>query len=86
MGGPDGRPGLAAIMAASPVPKPRPERTRWRWPSPPDRTPAPGPTARLHRAEPEAGAQHATWLELFYDLVFVVIVGELAHTLADEVS
>ncbi len=41
---------------------------------------------RLRTAEPESGSRHATWLELFYDLVFVVIVAELAHTLADDVS
>ena len=30
--------------------------------------------------------RHATWLELFYDLVFVAIIGELAHNLSQDVS
>ncbi|WP_241430848.1 low temperature requirement protein A [Halalkalicoccus jeotgali] len=30
--------------------------------------------------------RHATWLELFFDLVFVVAVAELAHTLGANVS
>lgn len=30
--------------------------------------------------------RHATWLELFYDLVFVVAVSQLAHKLSQEVS
>lgn len=30
--------------------------------------------------------RHATWLELFYDLVFVVAIAQLAHTLSDHVS
>ena len=31
-------------------------------------------------------ARHATWLELFFDLVFVVAVAELAHELSGDVS
>ncbi|MFC7203915.1 low temperature requirement protein A [Haloferax namakaokahaiae] len=31
-------------------------------------------------------ARHATWLELFFDLVFVVAVAELAHDLAADVT
>ncbi len=30
--------------------------------------------------------RHATWLELFFDLVFVVAVAELAHKLSDNIS
>ena len=30
--------------------------------------------------------RHATWLELFYDLVFVVAISQLAHKLSDDVS
>lgn len=30
--------------------------------------------------------RHATWLELFFDLVFVVAVAELAHTLVDHLT
>ena len=41
---------------------------------------------RLRTLEQTSGARHATWLELFYDLVFVVIVAELAHKLAEDVS
>jgi low temperature requirement protein LtrA len=29
---------------------------------------------------------HATWLELFFDLVFVVIISQLSHFLLHEVS
>jgi low temperature requirement protein LtrA len=34
----------------------------------------------------EAQPRHATWLELFYDLVFVVAVSQLAHNLSKDVS
>lgn len=34
----------------------------------------------------EEQPRHATWLELFYDLVFVVAVSQLAHELSDHVS
>lgn len=30
--------------------------------------------------------RHATWLELFYDLVFVVTVSQLSHYLLHDVS
>lgn len=30
--------------------------------------------------------RHATWLELFYDLVFVVVISHLAHSLGDDFS
>ena len=30
--------------------------------------------------------RHATWLELFYDLVFVVAISQLAHKLSGDVS
>ncbi|MGB7087772.1 MAG: low temperature requirement protein A [Phormidesmis sp.] len=42
---------------------------------------------RLRIYDAEAGEpRHATWLELFYDLVFVVAVSQLAHKLSGEVS
>lgn len=34
----------------------------------------------------EGEERHATWLELFYDLVFVVAVAELAHALSDHTN
>ena len=30
--------------------------------------------------------RHATWLELFYDLVFVVVISQLAHSLGEDFS
>jgi low temperature requirement protein LtrA len=36
--------------------------------------------------ENEAEPRHATWLELFYDLVFVVAVSQLAHNLSKNVT
>lgn len=41
---------------------------------------------RLYSSEGERGERHATWLELFFDLVFVVAIAELAHLLHDELS
>ncbi|WP_289501206.1 low temperature requirement protein A [Gloeocapsopsis sp. IPPAS B-1203] len=41
---------------------------------------------RLRIGEDSEGERHATWLELFYDLVFVVAVSQLAHNLNDDVS
>ncbi len=39
------------------------------------------------RTDEEQGLeQKATWLELFYDLVFVVVIAELAHTLSEEIN
>ena len=32
------------------------------------------------------GGRHATWLELFFDLVFVLAIAELAHYLHDHLS
>lgn len=47
-------------------------------------------TTRLPTADFDGGspteARHATWLELFYDLVYVVAVAVLAHQLSDDVS
>lgn len=37
-------------------------------------------------ADIEEELRHATWLELFYDLVFVVAVSQLAHKLSDHLS
>lgn len=42
------------------------------------------PQLRLDEGEP--GERRVSWLELFYDLVFVVVVAELAHYLAEHVS
>ncbi|WP_129115194.1 low temperature requirement protein A [Halegenticoccus tardaugens] len=39
----------------------------------------------LHDAEP-VPERHATWLELFFDLVFVVAVAELGHLLGENLS
>jgi low temperature requirement protein LtrA len=41
---------------------------------------------RLRIDEDGEGERRATWLELFYDLVFVVAVSQLAHYLHDHVS
>jgi low temperature requirement protein LtrA len=39
---------------------------------------------QLYVGENETSQErHATWLELFFDLVFVVAIAELAHTLHD---
>ena len=43
------------------------------------------PQLRIYDAE-KGQPRHATWLELFYDLVFVVAVSQLAHELSDNVS
>lgn len=41
---------------------------------------------QLRIGEGSEEERHATWLELFYDLVFVVAIAQLAHNLADDVS
>lgn len=41
---------------------------------------------RFRAGEPSEGERHATWFELFFDLVFVVAVAELAHGLAEDAS
>jgi low temperature requirement protein LtrA len=41
---------------------------------------------QLRNSEVEEAERKTTWLELFYDLVFVVVVAELAHRLAMDVS
>jgi low temperature requirement protein LtrA len=41
---------------------------------------------RLRIDESEESERHATWLELFYDLVFVVAVSQLAHNLEEDIS
>ena len=43
------------------------------------------PTADFDGGSPTE-ARHATWLELFYDLVYIVAVAVLAHQLSDDVS
>jgi low temperature requirement protein LtrA len=47
--------------------------TRQRWLRPP----------QLRTLEADQGERHATWLELFFDLVFVICIAELVHTLED---
>ncbi len=41
---------------------------------------------RLRIGEEAEEHRHATWLELFYDLVFVVAVSQIAHKLQEDVS
>ncbi|MFN6496300.1 MAG: low temperature requirement protein A [Nostoc sp. DedQUE01] len=41
---------------------------------------------RLRIGEETQEERHATWLELFYDLVFVVAVSQLAHNLKEDIS
>ena len=43
-------------------------------------------TPRLRSGQDAAGERHATWLELFYDLVFVAAVAQLATTLGSDYS
>jgi len=38
---------------------------------------------RLRTLEPTGGERHASWLELFFDLVFVLAVAQIAHILTD---
>ncbi|WP_373528815.1 low temperature requirement protein A [Nostoc sp.] len=42
------------------------------------------PTLRIGQDTEEE--RHATWLELFYDLVFVVAISQLAHNLKEDIS
>lgn len=41
---------------------------------------------QLRLDESSEAERHATWLELFYDLVFVVAIAQLAHKLNEDVS
>lgn len=41
---------------------------------------------RLYRSEAQSSTRHATWLELFFDLVFVLAISQLAHLLHSELS
>jgi low temperature requirement protein LtrA len=41
---------------------------------------------RLRSGETSENERHATWMELFYDLVFVVALAELSHSLSQHVS
>lgn len=41
---------------------------------------------RLRQDQSEAAERHATWLELFYDLVFVAAIGQLSHYLSAHLS
>jgi low temperature requirement protein LtrA len=47
--------------------------SRQRWLRPP----------RLRTLDADQGERHATWLELFFDLVFVISIAEVVHTLED---
>jgi len=38
---------------------------------------------RLRTVEPVEGERHASWLELFFDLVYVLAVAQVAHVLSD---
>ena len=68
--------GAAPPVAALPTDR-RPAAPARRWLEPP----------RLRTAAGAADAErHVTWLELFYDLVFVVAVAQLAHELGGDLS
>src|SRR5215213_3056388 len=41
-----------------------------------------GNRPRLRTIEPTEGERHASWLELFFDLVFVLAVAQVAHVLS----
>lgn len=41
---------------------------------------------RLRIGEDSEEERHATWLELFYDLIFVVAVSQVAHSLKEDIS
>ena len=41
---------------------------------------------KLRREECEEGKRSATWLELFFDLIFVVAIAQLAHNFQEEFS
>ena len=43
-------------------------------------------TPTLHREEDEALHRKVSWLELFYDLVFVAVIAQLSHNLALHMS
>jgi low temperature requirement protein LtrA len=47
-----------------------------RWVNPP----------RLRSIEPDTAERHATWIELFFDLVFVVAIAQLSHLISDDPS
>jgi len=49
-----------------------------------DRAVRRGPPRRPTLYVARDGARHATWLELFFDLVFVLAIAELAHLLHDD--
>ena len=51
-------------------------------PNPPDISKLkPSTLLKLHTGEGSGNPRHATWLELFFDLVFVFAIAELAHRL-----
>jgi low temperature requirement protein LtrA len=41
---------------------------------------------RLRTTDAEEGERRATWLELFFDLVFVVAIAQLSHELVEDHS
>ena len=42
--------------------------------------------SKLRTDEEQGLEQNVTWLELFYDLVFVVVIAELTHTLSEDIN
>lgn len=40
-------------------------------------------TPRLRVSHEAEGVNHASWIELFFDLVFVVVIEELGHYLSE---
>lgn len=53
---------------------------------PPQSSQKPAHPLRLHSGEGQGRTRHATWLELFFDLVFVLAIAELAHLLHSDYS
>jgi low temperature requirement protein LtrA len=41
---------------------------------------------KLRQEECEEGERRATWLELFFDLIFVVAIAQLAHNFKEDFS
>jgi low temperature requirement protein LtrA len=56
-----------------PLTRPSMSESRWKRP-------------RLRIDYEEEGANHASWIELFFDLVFVVVISELSHMLQQHLS
>lgn len=67
--------GNSEKMTAAPLPKKVVFRMKTLWQPP-----------RLRSSSGSEASRHATWLELFYDLVYVAAIAELAHNLYEDVS